>query len=98
MSKWTKSGACKSRRHCKACRTSLAFRESVVKNKLDDNPEFACPHGFTADHLPGLGDKVEAAVKPMAKALKLPCLDEQGNLKPESGCAKRRDALNKLSQ
>ena len=41
-----------------------------------------------------LGDKVERAVKPVAVALRLPCLDEQKRLKPGCGCAKRRDALN----
>lgn len=41
-----------------------------------------------------LGDKVERAVKPIAKALGLPCLDKDGNLKPDSPCAKRRDKLN----
>lgn len=45
---------------------------------------------------PKLGDIVERLAKPIAKALNLPCLDKDGNLKPESGCAKRRDALNKL--
>lgn len=45
----------------------------------------------------GLGDLVEKAVKPVAKALQLPCLDPQtGQLKPESGCAKRRAALNRI--
>ena len=44
----------------------------------------------------GLGDKVEALVKPIAKALKLPCLDKTGKLRPDSPCAKRRDRLNKL--
>jgi hypothetical protein len=43
-----------------------------------------------------LGDRVERLVKPIARALRLKCLDENGNLKPESGCAKRRDAMNRL--
>jgi hypothetical protein len=44
----------------------------------------------------GLGDLVETAAKPIAKALKLDCLDSSGNLKPESGCAKRKAALNRI--
>jgi len=44
-----------------------------------------------------LGDWVEQFAKPIAKALKMTCLDENGNLKPESGCAKRRDLLNRLT-
>lgn len=46
----------------------------------------------------GIGDKIERMVKPIALALGLGCLDELGRLKPESGCAKRRNALNKLMQ
>ena len=44
-----------------------------------------------------LGDKIEALVKPIAKAFKLPCLDKNGGLKPMSGCAKRRDKINQLA-
>ena len=44
----------------------------------------------------GLGDVIEKLAHPIAAALKLPCLDkDSGTLKPESPCAKRRDALNK---
>ena len=46
--------------------------------------------------LTGLGDLVEKIAKPIAKALHMPCLDEQHKLRPESPCAKRRDALNKM--
>ncbi len=44
----------------------------------------------------GMGDVVERLAKPIAKALHLPCLDETNQLRPESPCAKRRDAMNKL--
>jgi hypothetical protein len=43
----------------------------------------------------GLGDIIEALVKPLARALGLSCLDQDGNLRPESGCAKRRDRINR---
>jgi hypothetical protein len=43
----------------------------------------------------GLGDLVEAAVKPVAKALGLSCLDANYHLRPGTPCAKRRDALNR---
>lgn len=47
----------------------------------------------------GIGDIIERLAKPIAKALGLPCLDEKtGGLKPESPCAKRRDALNRLTE
>ena len=42
----------------------------------------------------GLGDMVEMLAKPIAVALKLNCLDEQKQLKPESPCARRRAWLN----
>ena len=41
-----------------------------------------------------LGTRLERAVKPIAKALRLPCLDKGGALKPKSPCAKKRDWLN----
>ena len=44
---------------------------------------------------PGLGDRIEQLAKPLAKLLDLPCLDKENQLKPESDCARRRDALNK---
>jgi len=43
---------------------------------------------------PGLGDRVELMAKPIARALRMDCLDAQGELKPDSGCAKRRAWLN----
>ena len=43
----------------------------------------------------GLGDLVSKVATPLARALRLPCIDpETNNLRPESSCAKRRDALN----
>lgn len=44
----------------------------------------------------GAGDLVEVIAKPIAKALRLPCLDAQHQLRPSSPCAKRREALNRL--
>ena len=44
----------------------------------------------------GLGDVIEKLAHPIAVALKLPCLDSTGTLKPESPCAKRRDAMNRM--
>lgn len=41
-----------------------------------------------------IGDRVELFVKPIAKAMNHPCLDGNGQLKPNSPCAKRRDFLN----
>lgn len=46
---------------------------------------------------PKVGDMIERAVKPLAKALKMGCLDETGRLKPESRCAKNRDGINRAA-
>jgi len=92
MSDFTDSTHCTSRRHCKACRGNPLWR---IKLGAPED----CPHGITSETLPkrGLGDIVESLAKPIAKALKFSCLDENQNLKPESPCAKRRDMLNKIT-
>lgn len=43
----------------------------------------------------GLGDLVEKAVKPFAKAIHHPCLDADDKLKPGSPCDQMKAALNK---
>jgi hypothetical protein len=45
----------------------------------------------------GLGDMVERAVKPFAKAIRHPCLQPDDTLRPGSPCAKIKAALNKLT-
>ena len=80
--KFTSSQVCLNKIHCRACRSDPAWRASV--GAPDE-----CPHGVR-----GLGDIVERIAKPIAKALGLPCLDEQNKLRPESPCAKRRNRLN----
>ncbi len=42
-----------------------------------------------------LGNTIAAVATPIARALKMPCVDPETNqLRPESGCAKMRDNLN----
>ncbi len=42
-----------------------------------------------------LGDKIASVATPIARALKLDCIDpETKQLRPESGCAKMRNNLN----
>ncbi len=42
-----------------------------------------------------LGDAISTVATPIARALKMPCVDpETGQLRPESGCAKMRSNLN----
>jgi hypothetical protein len=82
---FTASKHCTSRAHCATCRADAAWRASVGAPEV-------CPHTGSIR----LGDLIERLAKPIAKALALPCLDSTGQLKPESPCAKRRDALNRL--
>lgn len=53
---------------------------------------------YSVDGVPqslALGDKLSRVATPIARILKLPCIDKNtGKLKPDSGCAKRRDKLN----
>jgi hypothetical protein len=43
----------------------------------------------------GLGDAVAAVATPLARALRLPCIDPATKqLRPESGCARRKGKLN----
>jgi hypothetical protein len=45
----------------------------------------------------GLGDIVHSLALPLARALKLSCVDPATKqLRPESGCAKRRARWNKI--
>jgi hypothetical protein len=47
----------------------------------------------------GLGDLVAAVATPIARAFHLSCIDPATNqLRPDSGCAQRRDRLNRLGQ
>lgn len=103
MKEWINSVECKSHAHCFACRNDAAFRASIVKNGMAEIQDFECPEGAKigeTEGLPkpkmGLGDLIEKAVKPIAVALKLDCLDENHNLKNDSPCAKRRDRWNKI--
>ena len=45
-----------------------------------------------------LGDYIEKMAKPIAVALKMPCLDENRRLRPESGCGKRKAWLDKMGE
>lgn len=44
----------------------------------------------------GLGDLIEILAKPVAQVLNLNCLDDKGQLRPESNCARRKRMLNRI--
>lgn len=46
----------------------------------------------------GLGDAISSVATPIAAALHLPCIDPTTKqLRPESGCAKRKQVLNEAT-
>jgi hypothetical protein len=51
MDKFFKSVHCTSRSHCKACRTDLQFRQSIVRTFDGDDDNFECPFGKTSENL-----------------------------------------------
>lgn len=94
------SRTCQSRRYCQQCRTSLEWRTTVLAAGLVQELDFACPKGYDEANLPihGFGDAVAAVATPIARALKLPCIDPKTQqLRRESGCEKRRRWMNGLS-
>lgn len=94
------TNGCKSGVHCHACRTSLAFRESIVRSKMAATVFFECRLGIpiaeTPEEVYGLGSVIERLVKPVAVAINHPCLDSEKKLKVGSPCGKIRDGLNKV--
>jgi hypothetical protein len=75
-------------KHCKKRDDARYLGDCLIRLALNGVPMPETSHR--------IGDRVERLVKPIAKALKLQCLDADGKLKPSSGCAKRRDKLNAL--
>jgi hypothetical protein len=78
---------------CSYCRPDPTSSIGMIVVEASGPPEALAKEGKPK---PGLGDLIERAVKPIARALKSDCLDVHHNLKPDSGCAKRRDALNRV--
>jgi hypothetical protein len=67
----------------------------IVGVRKNGTPIYVDAGGKEIAGMRGAGDLIEKIVKPIAKLLKMDCLDGNG-LKPESPCAKRRDAMNKV--
>lgn len=69
---------------CQQCCADQKFRASIGVE--------SCPHGVCGM---GLGDLVAMAATPIARALKLGCVDPKTRqLREDSGCAKRKKRLN----
>ncbi len=81
------SAHCKSRVHCDTCRNDRKFRENLFNQKMVDKIDFDCPERLF------IGDKVEALLAPLVKALKKVGV----NLSNCGGCKGRKDTLNKLT-
>lgn len=93
---------CTSGVNCATCRATTAagdrFRQSMLAvypglNRAD----FPCPQGRRWGWQ--FGDLVAKVATPIARALKLDCIDQvKQELKPESPCAKRKAQLNAMLQ
>lgn len=80
---------CRFRGLCASCQSDPNWRRQA------GTPS---PCGDSRGPFPGLGDKIESLVKPIAKAIGSPCLDSNSSLKPSSPCAKIRDTINRLTK
>ena len=86
---------------CKDCSRVCGVRASI--NHAD--PCQGCPEGIYHEHsdcdrdapepIRGLGDAIHAVALPIARILRLPCIDPATKkLRPESPCATRRKKMN----
>ncbi len=95
--KFFESKHCTSEVHCAACRgTNPAFRQMMLaKDPSLEKVDFECPKGRRWGVQ--IGDVVAKVATPIAKALKMDCIDKTTmQLKSESPCAKRKRLLNSL--
>lgn len=70
---------------------------AAIREEFSLAPRPASVPGFRQPQMQGAGDLVSKIATPIARTLKMGCIDKTTNdLKPESPCAKRRAALNKL--
>lgn len=71
----------------------------IIRNVTIHAPEMGKPLVPKPAQSFGLGDAVAAVATPIARVLGLPCIDPATKqLRPESGCAKRKARLNALTQ
>lgn len=71
----------------------------LTQKEIDDARSRFFPGIKVRQKTIGLGDAVAAVATPIARALRLPCIDPATKqLRPESGCAKRKARLNALTQ
>ncbi len=76
---------------------SRTFRIKRDDGWADVTAEEYAAHRKAAGAARGLGDLVSAVATPIARTLGLGCVDPATKqLRPESGCAQRRAALNRL--
>lgn len=90
--KWFDQAGCQQRVSCEGCRTSRAYRETLVVRGLVSDADFACPYGFTAEDYP---ERKEVAAGPGTDLKRL--LAKLG-ITPTAGCgcdalARRMDAM-----
>lgn len=79
---WHRTRACQSGAHCWACRSSSAWRSSVVRVGLADTVDFACPRGLPIVPEPA-GDGGASLSHPQSFATSAAAADE---FAPCDGC------------
>ena len=73
----------------------VCINDKVKADNVTLNYCLKCSYN-TAPKTMRFGDVVESAVSLIPGIKKLPCYDVNGILKPESGCGKRKERLNRL--
>jgi hypothetical protein len=74
----------------------LTINQWVRQQGRDASPRRPLVQGADIPHL-GLGDVIAAIATPIARALRMPCIDPAtGQLRPDSDCHKRKEKLNKI--
>ncbi len=93
------SPACQSGDACRSCRMKREFRLMLLGARLVESEFFPCPRGLALGVEPelpaGLGTRIARGLAKIPGIRKLPCYDENGKLKPESGCGKRQNWADK---
>jgi len=72
-------------------------RRPVLRPRYKPRPKLIIPGATLSKPSIGLGDAIAAIATPIARAIGMDCIDKTtGQLKPDSGCAQRKEKLNAI--
>ena len=74
---FTRTPICRLRVHCRACRTSAAWRTSVMQAGLSATPDWDCPYGYTAAILPTPAALAMAKELEVWRKQNMPCCNKR---------------------